>query len=871
MPMYNDFSFTAACAAFSFGFASYFHNPPPTLLTGNFNDELSLGESHAFSQFRTGNAPKVLGFISLMMIAPAGFSSVLSDLAATVQPGTFVELEIDGDISTCQAMIPPLPLNDPDTGDEIPQRNYLGNILEFTDEALWDPTGRDIYIMGTRRPYKRWDQGFVKYSEETNSWEILDLPPFGVGAHGYDNAALDAQRREYYWSRIGMANNVWAMDLATQTWRRLPDAPIQAGQFSAIEYFPELDRLVFFDGLNASEYALYNPETAQWEDPTVLTDVPFGAVSHFSEYNPNHGVMLFGGGYNYTAGGTIPDPTPDVDESRRFYMLDREKTVTRLADAPTKLGQFGVGPVQTIDPNSGNLVVFQGQPNDGSSPCPDPLPVWEYDLGSDTWNQTGTQQLSDRWCRMNTVAVPLYEYGVNFVVSVKNETDCRVHLYRHSPMEPIAPTITTQPVSPTIEEGSAAIFSVIASGSAPLAYQWYRDDIPIPGATQSRLVIEPVTTAVHGARYHNVVTNSLDSATSDYATLSVVPDTTAPILSSVAAFGNTRVNIVFSEPVSVVGSEDAANYQIDLGIVVTSVALSENGRMASLTISPLAEGTTYTVQVSNVQDRAQTPNTIAALSSASFIYRTVDDFEGGTADGWTPLTPANWSVVMDEGDQAYYLNTTAFASPGGGRLGEYSLLPGTYGDFTFSAQARLGDDVTSNAFADYAVVFGFQDADNYYYVLFNNDQDATQLFKVVEGNRSALATAGDDWLNDNAYHSVKVSRVGSNIKIHFDDNLIMSTSDSTFGAGRVGVGSFNDAAYFDEVRVSREMGDGNSTEGGSTEGGSTENDSTGGGTLGGWALLVLILLCVRPLIVRDIACTAGGHLSVRYRVRSCQR
>jgi len=113
----------------------------------------------------------------------------------------------------------------------------------------------------------------------------------------------------------------------------------------------------------------------------------------------------------------------------------------------------------------------------------------------------------------------------------------------------------------------------------------------------------------------------------------------------------------------------------------------------------------------------------------------------------------------------------------------------------------LGDDVADNDYADYAVIFGFQDSDNYYYAMFNNTQGATQLIRVKEGSRTALATATNDWLSDNAYHSIVVSRVGSEISVSFDDVLIMSAIDNTFATGKVGVGSYNDSAYFDDVRV----------------------------------------------------------------------
>jgi len=148
---------------------------------------------------------------------------------------------------------------------------------------------------------------------------------------------------------------------------------------------------------------------------------------------------------------------------------------------------------------------------------------------------------------------------------------------------------------------------------------------------------------------------------------------------------------------------------------------------------------------------------------------------------------------------------TNFGSPDNGQLGEYSLLPGEYSDFTFTAQARLADDVsgTANASADYAVVFGYQDdEESYYYAMFNNNPAYTQLFKVIRGVRgAALATASQDWLTDNAYHSIEVSRAGSVIIVLFDGEEVMRATDNSLGAGRVGVGSFNDSAYFDDVSV----------------------------------------------------------------------
>jgi len=377
-------------------------------------------------------------------------------------------------------------------------------------------------------------------------------------------------------------------------------------------------------------------------------------------------------------------------------------------------------------------------------------------------------------------------------------------LYRYGDgnLVPAPPTILTQPSDVTIMEGEDATFSVVATGGG-LAYQWLRDNVPIEGATNASYTLSGVGSLDNGSVYFSKVTNNEGEDISTDATLTVLFDVTAPSIVSAVATHNTRVDIVFSEPVSASSAENTANYQIDLGITVTSATLSEDARSVSLTVSPLTEATTYTVWVSNVTDLAETPNMIAANSRQEFTYLIADGFEDGNADGWTPLDANNWEVKMDEGDMAYCTRNAAPLS--GSRLGEYSLLPTAYGDFSLTLSARLGADVDSNANADYAVVFGYQDPENYDYVMFNNNAAYTQLFKVVDGIRAtALDTATDDWLTDNAYHEIKVSRVGDEIRVYYDGKRILKANDNSFGKGQIGVGSFNDPACFDDIRVTGE-------------------------------------------------------------------
>ncbi len=83
------------------------------------------------------------------------------------------------------------------------------------------------------------------------------------------------------------------------------------------------------------------------------------------------------------------------------------------------------------------------------------------------------------------------------------------------------PRITAGPQSLTRAAGQAASFSVSASGSAPLTFQWQRDGADLPGATGATLSLPAVTMADDGARFRVVVHNAFGAATSGEARLTV--------------------------------------------------------------------------------------------------------------------------------------------------------------------------------------------------------------------------------------------------------------------------------------------------------------------------------------------------------------
>jgi hypothetical protein len=84
----------------------------------------------------------------------------------------------------------------------------------------------------------------------------------------------------------------------------------------------------------------------------------------------------------------------------------------------------------------------------------------------------------------------------------------------------VAPAITTQPKSATTNVGATVSFSVVASGTAPLSYQWYDNGAPISGATLNAYSISGVFTSDSGT-YNVRVSNGAGTATSSNAVLTV--------------------------------------------------------------------------------------------------------------------------------------------------------------------------------------------------------------------------------------------------------------------------------------------------------------------------------------------------------------
>jgi hypothetical protein len=89
----------------------------------------------------------------------------------------------------------------------------------------------------------------------------------------------------------------------------------------------------------------------------------------------------------------------------------------------------------------------------------------------------------------------------------------------------VAPTIMTQPANQMVIAGQTATFSVVASGSAPLSYQWEKNGSAITGAISVSYTTPATTTADSGELFRVAVSDSGGNITSMSATLTVNPGT----------------------------------------------------------------------------------------------------------------------------------------------------------------------------------------------------------------------------------------------------------------------------------------------------------------------------------------------------------
>jgi hypothetical protein len=154
-----------------------------------------------------------------------------------------------------------------------------------------------------------------------------------------------------------------------------------------------------------------------------------------------------------------------------------------------------------------------------------------------------------------------------------------------------SPTITKQPANQAVTVGQTATFSVTATGTAPLTYQWFDNGTAIAGATSSTYTTAATVIADNNSQFTVTVSNAAGSTKSNPATL------TTMIGLPVFTTQPTSVNVCNSASITLsVVALNASTYQWSFNGSPIAGATSSSYFIASATATNAGS---YTVTVTN--------------------------------------------------------------------------------------------------------------------------------------------------------------------------------------------------------------------------------------------------------------------------------
>lgn len=260
----------------------------------------------------------------------------------------------------------------------------------------------------------------------------------------------------------------------------------------------------------------------------------------------------------------------------------------------------------------------------------------------------------------------------------------------------IAPAITTQPANQSVTAGANAAFTVVASGTAPLSYQWRLNGVNLAGATSATLTLNGVTIGQSGGSYSCVVTNAAGSATSSAAVLTVTAAavaptiTTQPVNQTVTAGNNASFSVVASgtAPLSYQWRLNSANIAgaTSATLALTGVTIGQSGGSYSCVVSNVAGTATSSAAILTANPAPIAP-TITSQPVAQTVTAGANVSFTVAATGTAPLS-YQWRLngVNLAGATSGILTLTGVTTNQGG---SYSCLVSNVAGVVTSASATL--------------------------------------------------------------------------------------------------------------------------------------------------------------------------------------
>ncbi|HKS72143.1 MAG TPA: immunoglobulin domain-containing protein [Terriglobales bacterium] len=248
-----------------------------------------------------------------------------------------------------------------------------------------------------------------------------------------------------------------------------------------------------------------------------------------------------------------------------------------------------------------------------------------------------------------TPATVASDDGSQFQVSIRNSAGSVGSVIAHLSVSATstAPSITMQPGNQSVTVGQTATFAVVATGTAPLSYQWQKNSAAISGATSASYTTPPTTTADNGSQFAVIVSNTAGNVTSNSALLTVATGNVPPTITTQPS--NQSATVGQTATFSVVATGTAPlSYQWQENGNTISGATSASYTTPPTTIAD--NGSQFAVVVSNIAGNVTSNNATLSVNNLSNATNVVtwhnDNFRSGANLNETILTPQNVNTAL---------------------------------------------------------------------------------------------------------------------------------------------------------------------------------------------------------------------------------
>lgn len=183
------------------------------------------------------------------------------------------------------------------------------------------------------------------------------------------------------------------------------------------------------------------------------------------------------------------------------------------------------------------------------------------------------------------------------------------------------------------------------------------------------------------------------------------------------------------------------------------------------------------------------------------------DFESGFGP-WVPLFTGTWGIQQEGSNHVAALTVAGPDRPPVRRPQSYLFLAGhSWTDCVFTLKAKTLEPAATTA-RDVVLIFGYADDTHYYYAHISSKADSVHsvIMKVAGSQRATIHTQSNPTpaLNGN-WQVIRVEHAAAGTIRVFVDNMTtprLTANDTTYPAGALAFGCFDDRALFDDVVVS---------------------------------------------------------------------